>query len=243
VTDPPLPYGNPILFAGYFHDNETGLYHVRHRMYSPTLQRWLQRLLRSVARYASNLYEYDVSRIHAPAWLGAQRAESGLNSIDPGAGETECDRKTGRAEIIKVYEHPCGHCVEKHERKHVAQLSECCRRVAKCIHSGLYPPEQCDAAYDLWERLIKHRFECQALLVEAVCIQDVLDAQCCGGKFNRCSQAQCDQMGAIMHDTLSRWKKECLLSYLQPDPPIQCPFDEEGRITPFVFWPYYRPYE
>jgi len=42
VTDPPLAYGNPILFAGYFYDNETGLYHVRHRMYSPTLQRWLQ---------------------------------------------------------------------------------------------------------------------------------------------------------------------------------------------------------
>jgi len=35
--------GNPFLFAGYFHDNETGLYHVRHRMYSPTLARWLQR--------------------------------------------------------------------------------------------------------------------------------------------------------------------------------------------------------
>jgi len=34
---------NPILFAGYFYDNETGLYYVRHRMYSPTLQRRLQR--------------------------------------------------------------------------------------------------------------------------------------------------------------------------------------------------------
>jgi len=43
VTDPPLACGNPILFAGDFYDNETGLYHVRHRMYSPTLARWLQR--------------------------------------------------------------------------------------------------------------------------------------------------------------------------------------------------------
>jgi len=34
---------NPIFFAGYYFDNETGLYYVRHRMYSPTLQRWLQR--------------------------------------------------------------------------------------------------------------------------------------------------------------------------------------------------------
>jgi len=57
VTDPPLAYGNPILFAGYFHDNETGLYHVRHRTYSPTLQRWLQR---DPLEYVDgmNLYSY-----------------------------------------------------------------------------------------------------------------------------------------------------------------------------------------
>jgi len=34
---------NPILFAGYYFDNEMGLYYVRHRMYSSGLQRWLQR--------------------------------------------------------------------------------------------------------------------------------------------------------------------------------------------------------
>lgn len=34
---------NPIRYGGYFHDNETGLYHVRHRMYQPQSQRWLQR--------------------------------------------------------------------------------------------------------------------------------------------------------------------------------------------------------
>jgi len=60
ATDPPLSYGNPILFAGYFYDNETGLYHVRHRIYSPTLQRWLQR---DPAGYVdgANLYEYVLS--------------------------------------------------------------------------------------------------------------------------------------------------------------------------------------
>ncbi|MCC7144889.1 MAG: RHS repeat-associated core domain-containing protein [Phycisphaeraceae bacterium] len=36
-------YDNPILYAGYRYDSETGLYCVRHRIYHPTLGRWLQR--------------------------------------------------------------------------------------------------------------------------------------------------------------------------------------------------------
>lgn len=50
-------YGNAILFAGYYRDDETGLYHVRHRMYHPQLGRWLQR---DPAGYVDglNLYEY-----------------------------------------------------------------------------------------------------------------------------------------------------------------------------------------
>jgi RHS repeat-associated protein len=38
-----IPGGNPIRYAGYYYDDETGLYHVRHRMYSPGTQRWMQR--------------------------------------------------------------------------------------------------------------------------------------------------------------------------------------------------------
>jgi RHS repeat-associated protein len=34
---------NEILYAGYRYDTETGLYHVRHRMYHPTLGRWMTR--------------------------------------------------------------------------------------------------------------------------------------------------------------------------------------------------------
>ena len=33
-------YDNQILFGGYRYDPETGLYHVRNRMYHPTLGRW-----------------------------------------------------------------------------------------------------------------------------------------------------------------------------------------------------------
>ncbi len=36
-------YDNPILFAGYYRDSETGLYHVRNRMYHAQLGLWLQR--------------------------------------------------------------------------------------------------------------------------------------------------------------------------------------------------------
>jgi len=56
--DANLP-SNPFLYGGYFHDNETGLYHVRHRMYSPQLQRWLQR---DPAGYVDGMSLYQYAR-------------------------------------------------------------------------------------------------------------------------------------------------------------------------------------
>ena len=53
-------YENTVLFAGYRFDSETGLYHVRHRMYHATLGRWVQR---DPAGYVDGmgLYLYAVS--------------------------------------------------------------------------------------------------------------------------------------------------------------------------------------
>jgi RHS repeat-associated protein len=53
-------YANEVLFAGYRYDTETGLYHVRHRTYHPTLGRWMQR---DPDGYGDGmgLYEYTTS--------------------------------------------------------------------------------------------------------------------------------------------------------------------------------------
>ena len=52
---------NAILFAGYWRDSDTGLYHVRHRAYHPNLGRWLQRDPLGYVDSMS-LYEYCASR-------------------------------------------------------------------------------------------------------------------------------------------------------------------------------------
>ena len=46
-------WDNEILYCGYRYDPETGLYHVRRRVYDPLTGRWLQR--DPVA--SANLYE------------------------------------------------------------------------------------------------------------------------------------------------------------------------------------------
>jgi RHS repeat-associated protein len=48
-------YANEVLYCGYRFDPETGLYHVRHRYYHPTLGRWVARDPTGPSRSA---YEY-----------------------------------------------------------------------------------------------------------------------------------------------------------------------------------------
>ncbi len=43
ATQSPTTYNNEVLYGGYRFQPETGLYQVRHRVYHPTLGRWLQR--------------------------------------------------------------------------------------------------------------------------------------------------------------------------------------------------------
>ena len=67
---------NEILFCGYRYDPETALYHVRHRMYHPTLGRWLQRDPLGYVEWMS-LYAYVVSNplIHMDPYGYGERWE------------------------------------------------------------------------------------------------------------------------------------------------------------------------
>ena len=53
-------YDNNILYCGYYYDSETGLYHVRNRVYHPLLGLWLQRDP-SGYQDGAGLYEYVMS--------------------------------------------------------------------------------------------------------------------------------------------------------------------------------------
>ncbi len=75
---------NEVLWCGYRRDTESGLYHVRHRMYHPLLGRWLQR---DPLGYVDgiSLYEYCRSRpasaadpLGLDAWLLVSQSHAGI---------------------------------------------------------------------------------------------------------------------------------------------------------------------
>ena len=76
---------NPLLYAGYYYDDETGLYHIRNRMYDPCLQRMLQR---DPAGYMDtmNLYAYahgdPIGRLDSLGLWGIQ-----IGSVSIGIGQ------------------------------------------------------------------------------------------------------------------------------------------------------------
>jgi len=105
---------NAHLYCGYYHDSETGLYHVRWRVYHPTLGRWLQR---DPSGYEDGpcLYEYVGGRV------GNASDASGLHGppvpTEPFfvGKETVYDRYEW---FIREKSLP-GDCTTKNERQHV----------------------------------------------------------------------------------------------------------------------------
>ena len=87
-------YDNAILYAGYYRDSETGLYHVRNRMYHPNLGRWMQR---DPLGYVDgkNLYEYVRSR---PMDL---MDSNGMYGGFGGDDRLTCQRKRGCKDWVK----------------------------------------------------------------------------------------------------------------------------------------------
>ena len=78
---------NEILFAGYRYDPDANVYHVRHRVYHPTLGRWLQR---DPIGYADGMdaYQYAVSRP--------------FEFVDPFGLESSDDKKQTREEPVEL---------------------------------------------------------------------------------------------------------------------------------------------
>ena len=93
-------YESTVLFAGYWRDSETGLYHVRNRMYHVRLGLWLQRDPEGYVDGMS-LYEYVRSRpIGLLDWSGA----SALEAYEKAGWELEyvayaCDHKSLRTQL------------------------------------------------------------------------------------------------------------------------------------------------
>ena len=83
---------NEILYSGYRYDGETGLYHVRYRMYHPTLGRWAQR---DDAEYPDGLNDFQYA-IGDP-----------LGYVDPEGSKPICvvvkDKPEGRADVMAAF--------------------------------------------------------------------------------------------------------------------------------------------
>jgi RHS repeat-associated protein len=79
-------WANTILFAGYHRDSETGLYHVRNRMYHTTLGLWLQRDPEGYVDGMS-LYEYvgggPVSALDPMGLFGLEEAKGYARRFAP----------------------------------------------------------------------------------------------------------------------------------------------------------------
>jgi len=93
------PYGrNEILYCGYRHDPESGMYHVRHRYYHPALGRWINR---DPAGYVDgmDLYEYCISNpVNLLDYMGEYKL--------PGKGCSKCIDSSGGRKPLDQWNDP-----------------------------------------------------------------------------------------------------------------------------------------
>jgi len=146
---------NNVRYCGYFFDNETGLYSVRHRTYHPTLGRWLSR---DPIGYADcmSFYLYVAARPVSsldPSGLGARPRPV---EMEPGLGEVvipvlgdiaEGLWNTAQAGIVEsLSEQP--NLPPPRTGDEFASVEYCCLCVDLAIHHRMYVSERASAYMD-----------------------------------------------------------------------------------------------
>jgi RHS repeat-associated protein len=88
---------NAVLYCGYYHDCETGLYCVRHRYYDPPLGRWLARDPRTYIN-GMNLQEYVGGRV------GTMSDPSGANAEQQTGGSGGSPQSRRLPQLPRIHE-------------------------------------------------------------------------------------------------------------------------------------------
>jgi len=94
-------YENSLLYCGYYHDSETGLYHVRNRMYHPLLGRWITR---DPGGYQDGLGVYTYARANPILYFDPDGARATKEEKAREAEQRRCKKKRAerRALIAKL---------------------------------------------------------------------------------------------------------------------------------------------
>jgi hypothetical protein len=129
-----------------------------------------------------------------------------------------------------------GDCLDRHERKHVADQSSCCVRFAICVKNNPDIRACTNAWNNSYVGEYRPWFECRARTVEAECLLDTKKKFCRGDDSSknekRCPDWCCIQLRQRQGSAEKERDKECLkakeLGIYWGTP--KCPFDKNGKI-------------
>ena len=223
---------NEILYCGYRFDWETGLYHVRYRMYHPTLGRWMQRN-GSADGDGTSPYEYGLSAPHRPEdttdfsipsspMIDESGVEEWHDDLLPGEvelGAAWCEITEGRMHVRISNTRIDRKCTEEHENQHVRDSKSCCARAKKCVDRN--GRQACLRRWNAWVRANRGWSECRA---------HGKSYSCCKRKKFWCDQIDRRLWEVICNGEREQRDKFCALSQGRK----RCPFDNSGNIRTHV---------
>ena len=174
---------NEILYCGYRFDPETGLYHVRHRMYHPTLGRWITRDPRNADRVGGGyhdgmtVYQYVRGNTMSSVDPSGTMSNESCNSVVKIAFTKTAK---GRTLMAKLKEKPCPipmvtckDCCKK-EKERRAWFSPTTKNITIC------------------QNVMKNG----KMLIEAVVHELVHAWDDCGGSKWSCDERACSEIRA-----------------------------------------------